>query len=31
VIILYAWGRGENVFSFYLEMYRTIFGPGVGI
>lgn len=31
VIILYAWGRGENVFSFYLEMYRAIFGPGVGI
>lgn len=31
VVILYAWGRGENVFSFYLEMYRTIFGAGVGI
>ncbi|MBN1573688.1 MAG: hypothetical protein JW984_10885 [Deltaproteobacteria bacterium] len=31
VIVLYAWGRGENVFSFYLEMYRAIFGAGVGI
>jgi len=31
VIILYAWGRGENVFSFYLEMYRMFFGAGVGI
>ena len=31
VIALYAWGRGENVFSFYLEMYREIFGPGIGV
>jgi hypothetical protein len=31
VISLYAWGRGENVFSFYLEMYREIFGPGIGV
>ncbi len=31
VISLYAWGRGENVFSFYLEMYRVLFGAGVGI
>ncbi len=31
VIVLYAWGRGENVFSFYLDMYREIFGPGIGV
>lgn len=31
VIALYAWGRGENVFSYYLELYRMIFGPGTGI
>jgi len=30
-ILLYVWGRGENVFSFYLEMYRVLFGAGVGI
>ena len=31
VVFLYAWGRGENVFSYYLEYYRVIFGAGVGI
>jgi len=31
VVGLYAWGRGENVFSTYLVLYKKIFGPGVGL
>jgi len=31
VVALYAWGRGENIFSYYLEVYRMLFGPGVGL
>ena len=31
VVALYAWGRGENVFSYYLVIYKKLFGPGVGL
>ena len=31
VFALYAWGRGENIFSYYLEVYRMLFGPGAGL
>ncbi len=31
VVGLYAWGRGENVFSTYLVFYKKLFGPGVGL
>ncbi|MBN2224702.1 MAG: hypothetical protein JW765_08535 [Deltaproteobacteria bacterium] len=31
VVGLYAWGRGENIFSSYLVFYKTLFGPGVGL
>ena len=31
VFALYAWGRGENVFSYYLVVYRMIFGAGAGL
>jgi hypothetical protein len=31
VVALYAWGRGENIFSYYLEVYRMLFGPGAGL
>jgi len=31
VVALFAWGRGENVFSYYLVIYKKLFGPGVGL
>ena len=31
VFVLYAWGRGENIFSYYLVVYRMLFGPGAGL
>ncbi|MBN1881216.1 MAG: hypothetical protein JW885_03500 [Deltaproteobacteria bacterium] len=31
VFALYAWGRGENIFSYYLVVYRMLFGPGAGL
>ncbi len=31
VISLYAWGEGENVYVYFLEGYRALFGPGVGV
>lgn len=31
VVGLYAWGRGENIFSYYLVVYKQIFGPGAGL
>jgi hypothetical protein len=31
VVGLYAWGRGESVFSYYLVIYKKLFGPGVGL
>ncbi len=31
VVALYAWGRGENIFSYYLVIYKKLFGPGVGL
>jgi hypothetical protein len=31
VVALYAWGRGENVFSYYLVVYKKLFGPGAGL
>lgn len=31
VVGLYAWGRGENIFSYYLVIYKKLFGPGVGL
>jgi len=26
---LFAWGQGENIYAFYLEVYRLLFGSGV--
>ncbi len=31
VVGLYAWGEGENVYTLFLEGYRALFGPGVGV
>jgi hypothetical protein len=31
VVGLFAWGRGENVFSYYLVLYKKLFGAGVGL
>jgi hypothetical protein len=31
VVGLYAWGEGENVYVYFLEGYRALFGPGIGV
>ena len=31
VVGLFAWGSGESVFSYYLVIYKKLFGPGVGL
>lgn len=31
VIFLYAWGQGENIYVIFLEGFRKLFGPGIGV
>ncbi len=31
VVFLFAWGQGEHSFYIFLEGFRRLFGPGIGV
>jgi len=31
VVFIFAWGKGENTFYVFLQGFRILFGPGIGV